>query len=1189
MFKPTFPCDTHAPAGQGRRHSVSRVHPRTSLLPRGVLLAVVLATPLPAFTTDLSSVPLPTYSIGTAVDIKPNILMVLDDSGSMSSDYLPDWAIDTPPNYKPSSYDNSPPLAVPYLNRNASFNGIAYNPAITYLPPIGFNANGTKNTTTYPSMIGQTAATGADSSTKPNWKAVKDDGFGVQSADTSNLVDNAFFYTTIPGEFCDASGLTSCRTTASASGNYAYPAPLRWCNSAALTTCRALQDSTYRYPRMPAPRVATITFSNASNAVVTGITVDGLQIVSGSTSSGSDSSTVASRVAAKVNDCSNTIAGNCTTVGYVASASGGTLTLLAPGTTSGAPTVTKTGTLNSATGAFAQAAIPLAPYLASGGSVSSAAVPGENLRTAITSTITRYPYPGASTKAATRTDCADTTCTYAEEMTNYANWWAYYRTRMQMMKTGTSRAFSVLDTDTNIAAGTTRYRVGYLTINNNNTNDFVNITDFNTAQKVTWFSKLFNAKPGNRTPLREALSKAGRLYAGKYNGKSLHGTEVIEPLEYSCQKNFTILSTDGFWNGTAGVKLDGSTAIGNQDGTLPRPYNDGGSAQAQARTSQLQQKTGQQSAERGTLQKQTSQLQIMTSQLKKRIGTQQTRTGDLQARTLTQEKRTGPLQSRTGNMQSRTKTVQYRTSSDSGATWSNWETGACTPDSSGTKRMECQTFIGLWTPASSCTAGTSGGITTECQGSWGNWADANSCTAGTSGGVSTECRVNWGNWGSASSCAAVTSGATQTDCRITTSAWKNTGSCTPGTSGAVTTECQVNWGSWSNTNSCSVVSSGGARVDCQSPGTTGTTPVPALPISMALTRRIARTSTPRVGTDTGSCKAGTSGSGLVTSCQSQVTSPFSNAVTVFRDVARRQRNEHAVPVRIRGQGSHRDLHSSLRRRQLCERHRLRELRDHRELDLRLNLHRHHHARRQREHHILPIRRLVELVQRRLLHACVAIDRAQLHSGACTCNARLSAQVEPPIPWPMWPPTNTAPTCEALPPPGSMKPAPGKGPIISPAATENNLCTDNVPSYGRDTNSKQHMTTHTLGLGVQGMMVYSPYQNNLTGQRVYTPDYWSQPSGDFYAVANGTAANPASGICPWMATGNCTWPIPASDSIANIDDLWHAAVNGRGSYFSATDPQSLSDGLQAVLGQIVNTPATGDRGGGCQQQPQRHKQ
>jgi type IV pilus assembly protein PilY1 len=150
-----------------------------------------------------------------------------------------------------------------------------------------------------------------------------------------------------------------------------------------------------------------------------------------------------------------------------------------------------------------------------------------------------------------------------------------------------------------------------------------------------------------------------------------------------------------------------------------------------------------------------------------------------------------------------------------------------------------------------------------------------------------------------------------------------------------------------------------------------------------------------------------------------------------------------------------------------------------------------------------------------------------------------------------------------------------GPIIAPSSTANDLCADNVPPFGRDTNAKQHMTTSTLGLGAQGSMVFSNYQNNLAGQRVYQPDYWQQQSGDFYAVANGSTANPSSGICPWMSSGStCTWPTPSSDSINNIDDLWHAAVNGRGTYFSATDPQSLADSLKAALSQIVNTPRPG---------------
>jgi type IV pilus assembly protein PilY1 len=57
------------------------------------------------------------------------------------------------------------------------------------------------------------------------------------------------------------------------------------------------------------------------------------------------------------------------------------------------------------------------------------------------------PFTTAYPKAGTRTDCAAaTTCTYDEEMTNFANWYSYYRSRMQMMKTSTSNALELLIT-----------------------------------------------------------------------------------------------------------------------------------------------------------------------------------------------------------------------------------------------------------------------------------------------------------------------------------------------------------------------------------------------------------------------------------------------------------------------------------------------------------------------------------------------------------------------------------------------------------------------------------------------------------------------------------------------------------------------------------------------------------------------
>lgn len=47
-----------------------------------------------------------------------------------------------------------------------------------------------------------------------------------------------------------------------------------------------------------------------------------------------------------------------------------------------------------------------------------------------------------------------------------------------------------------------------------------------------------------------------------------------------------------------------------------------------------------------------------------------------------------------------------------------------------------------------------------------------------------------------------------------------------------------------------------------------------------------------------------------------------------------------------------------------------------------------------------------------------------------------------------------------------------------------------------------------------------------------------------------------------------WPAPISGGAQAIDDTWHAAVNSRGKYFSANNPQNLVDALAAILNNIV---------------------
>lgn len=180
---------------------------------------------------------------------------------------------------------------------------------------------------------------------------------------------------------------------------------------------------------------------------------------------------------------------------------------------------------------------------------------GKWSRTNIVASNNSYP------RAPSRTDCLGSNCTYAEEMTNFANWYAYYRTRMQMMKTSGGRAFASLGND---------YRVGFITLNPGSNPsgqtpsgyEFIPVDDFDSTHKNTWYTRFYGINPSGGTPLREALSRVGRYYANVTNG--INSSMTDDPMQYSCQQNISLITTDGFWNGNDGDNLSGSS-IGNQD------------------------------------------------------------------------------------------------------------------------------------------------------------------------------------------------------------------------------------------------------------------------------------------------------------------------------------------------------------------------------------------------------------------------------------------------------------------------------------------------------------------------------------------------------------------------------------------------------------------------------------------------
>ena len=159
----------------------------------------------------------------------------------------------------------------------------------------------------------------------------------------------------------------------------------------------------------------------------------------------------------------------------------------------------------------------------------------------------------------------------AAEQQNFANWYTYYRTRMALTKSAMSLAFSSLSDN---------MRVGFITMfpktlptdTSIDSTRYLAISDFNVVQRNAWFNKLFSQTPYGSSPAREGLARVGRHYAGKQDG--INAGMTGDPVQYACQKNYTIMTTDGYWNdqaetpGKGPVGLDGTTLVGQQDGTL---------------------------------------------------------------------------------------------------------------------------------------------------------------------------------------------------------------------------------------------------------------------------------------------------------------------------------------------------------------------------------------------------------------------------------------------------------------------------------------------------------------------------------------------------------------------------------------------------------------------------------------------
>lgn len=128
------------------------------------------------------------------------------------------------------------------------------------------------------------------------------------------------------------------------------------------------------------------------------------------------------------------------------------------------------------------------------------------------------------------------------------------------------------------------------------------------------------------------------------------------------------------------------------------------------------------------------------------------------------------------------------------------------------------------------------------------------------------------------------------------------------------------------------------------------------------------------------------------------------------------------------------------------------------------------------------------------------------------------------------------------------------------AEDLNALADNVPPFmpqqgasasanywnaQNDTANWQHLVNFTVGLGL-GTFLTDPAWGGSTF------------SGDY----------------PQLAAGTKNWPAITSNTQSTVSDLWHAAINSRGQFFSADDPTALADAFKTILNRIADRTSSG---------------
>jgi type IV pilus assembly protein PilY1 len=134
-----------------------------------------------------------------------------------------------------------------------------------------------------------------------------------------------------------------------------------------------------------------------------------------------------------------------------------------------------------------------------------------------------------------------------EEITNYANWAAYYRNRTAATKTAAALAFNDVINSTPPPPVIPKVTFTTIQYTGGTSPDLPVPADYSSA----FLNRIYSYTANFSTPLRTALRAVGEKFKTNSGGNYI---------KYACQRSAVIMFTDGLWN-------DSWTGVGNIDGS----------------------------------------------------------------------------------------------------------------------------------------------------------------------------------------------------------------------------------------------------------------------------------------------------------------------------------------------------------------------------------------------------------------------------------------------------------------------------------------------------------------------------------------------------------------------------------------------------------------------------------------------